>query len=663
MDTLGLQGVFAVSGNHEPAINRLDPLTTLTVSYTDEAVSGIAGIVHFDGSPIDARILQRMTDAIARRGPDGRGTWASSSAGLGHRMRCTTPEALEERQPLCDESGQVCLVLDGRIDNREELGKALEAKGARLRDRTDAELILKSYLLWGEDAPVRILGDFAFAIWDGRHGALFCVRDVFGIRPFNYYSGGNFVLIASELHQLFYDPRVKRVANEGMVAEYLSAQITHCEETLWEGIFRLPAAHLMWVRSGGIEKRRYWDFDLAKQVRYKTDEAYASHFLDLFRQAIRCRLRRCGPIGAYLSGGLDSSSVSVVANELLREQGRTEPLDTFSLIFPGMRCDESEYILETVRHAGLRSHLSPPFPTSMEYYDQQATCFQDFPGWPNGGAMSSPMCEGLRHTGTQVVLTGWGGNECLEGSGSYIITELAQEGRFLELIRAAKIGGAIDDARWWRVAFNYGIRGNIPLGVKRILRPLRPSQFGWLPAEFVKRTALLSRVEAFAAPRGASPIQQAMHSHFYAGWNAHFREGWDRNAAFVGVEERHPFFDRRLAEFAFALPERQRSHHGIVKIVLRNALQGRLPDSVIARQVQTDFTPIFTDAVCSQDGQDPFHSSTITARGWIKRRELSSFLQRARAGNLHDMWKLWAAVGIEIWCRQALEPFSELIAY
>src|SRR5271166_2728951 len=301
------------------------PLTTLTVSYTDEAVSGIAGIVHLDGSPINACILQRMTDAIARRGPNRSGTWVNGSAGLGHRMLCTTPEALGERQPLCDERGQVCLVLDGRVDNREELGKALETKGARLRDRTDAEIVLKSYLYWGEDAPVRILGDFAFAIWDARHNALFCARDVFGIRPFNYYCGGDFVVIASELHQLFGDLRVKRIANEGMVAEYLSAQITHCEETLWEGILRLPAAHLMWVRSGSIAKRRYWDFDFAKEIRYKDDEAYAGHFLDLFREAIRCRLRSCGPIGSYLSGGLDSSSVCVVANELLHHQpGRTE---------------------------------------------------------------------------------------------------------------------------------------------------------------------------------------------------------------------------------------------------------------------------------------------------------------------------------------------------
>ena len=172
----------------------------------------------------------------------------------------------------------------------------------------------------------------------------------------------------------------------------------------------------------------------------------------------------------------------------------------------------------------------------------------------------------------------------------------------------AKAEAPIADAQWWRLVFDYGVRPNIPSAVKRFLRPLRRwrRQFGWLPTEFVERTALLSRIQAFAAPRGASPVQQAMHSYFYSGWNAHFHESWDRNAAFLGIEQRHPFFDRRLAEFAFALPERQRSHRGLVKIVLRNALQGRLPESVIRRRVQADFTPTFTAAVRALDGKTPF---------------------------------------------------------
>ena len=620
-------------------------------------MSGIAGIVHFDLSPVDAHILQRMTDAIAHRGKDGGGTWAKGSVGLGHRMLRTTPEGLQERQPLCDESGMVCLVLDGRVDNREDLRKALEAQGAVLRNDTDAELVLKSYLQWGEDVPVRILGDFAFAVWDGRLSALFCARDIFGIRPLNYYCGDNFALIASELHQLFHDPSVRKVPNEGMVAEYLSAEITHCEETLWEGVLRLPPAHFMWIRSGGVEKHRYWNFDLTKEVRYKTGEEYAAHFLDLLREAVRCRLRCCGPIGSYLSGGLDSSSVSVIANELLREQGRAEPLDTFSLIYPGMSCDESAYIQATVEHAGLRSHLFPPIPPSMDYYYEKAGRYQDFPGWPNGGAMMAvPLEEGLREAGTRVMLTGWGGNECVEGIDNDLV-ELSSEGRLLELLSRAKAQAACGGPSWWRLAFDYGVRPNIPPAVKRGLKVLlrRKRRFECLPREFQDRTALLRRVEASTRPVGASPIQQYMYSCFYSGWATLFHEIWEREGALLGIELRHPFFDRRLAEFAFAIPERQRSHRGLVKIVLRNALQGRLPESVIRRRIQAEFTPVFKEAVDTIDAQGSFTCAEIEKRGWIIPSELFSCIQRFRAGESLNTWRLWAPIGMEIWCQRARE--------
>jgi asparagine synthase (glutamine-hydrolysing) len=433
-----------------------------------------------------------------------------------------------------------------------------------------------------------------------------------------------------------------------MVAEYLSGQITHCEETLWEGILRLPAAHCMWVRPGCIEKRRYWDFDLSKEIRYKTDEEYASQFLDLFREAVRCRLRSCGPIGSYLSGGLDSSSVSVMANELLREQGRKEPLDTFSLIFPGLNCDESEYIQATVEHAGLRSHLFPPIPPSMDYYREQASRYQDFPGWPNGGAMYLPLQEGLRQAGTLVMLTGWGGNECLDGS-SNSLDELLREGHLLELLRTAKAEAALWGSPWWRLVLDYGVRPNIPATVKRVLGPLRRRRFGWLPAEFQRRSALPSRVRASSAPPGANRFQQASYSHFYSGWAAHFHESWDRTGASLGVDQRHPFCDRRLAEFSFALPERQRSHRNLVKVVLRNALQGRLPDPVIRRRVPAEFTLTFTATLGALDGQGPFCAAAIAERGWIIPSELSAFLQKARAGESFDLWATWAPIGLEIW--------------
>ena len=163
---------------------------------------------------------------------------------------------------------------------------------------------------------------------------------------------------------------------------------------------------------------------------------------------------------------------------------------------------------------------------------------------------------------------------------------------------------------------------------------------------------MLKRLEAFPAPPDATPVQKALHWYFYFGYNVQAHETWDRDAVFLGIEHRHPFFDRRLAEFAFALPERQRSRHGVVKIVLRNAMQGRLPEAVIRRQVQADFMPIFASEVGALNGQEPFPGAAIGARGWIIPSELYVLLRKIRAGDTHYLWNVWAAVGIEIWNRR-----------
>src|SRR6266852_1652272 len=137
-------------------------------------MSGLAGIYNLDGRPVDPALLRRMTERIAHRGPDGSGYWIDGPVGLGHRMLHTTPESLQEKQPLLDETGKLCLVFDGRVDNREELKEALTAKGARLRTDTDVEIVLRAYECWGEECLKRIIGDFAFVIWDRRHHQLFC---------------------------------------------------------------------------------------------------------------------------------------------------------------------------------------------------------------------------------------------------------------------------------------------------------------------------------------------------------------------------------------------------------------------------------------------------------------------------------------------------------
>ena len=258
------------------------------------------------------------------------------------------------------------------------------------------------------------------------------------------------------------------------------------------------------------------------------------------------------------------------------------------------------------------------------------------------------------------MLTGFGGDECFEGSTTARMTDLAREGNLLELIRTAKAESTGSDA--WRMIFDYGVRPNIPAAWKVPVRSIRRRPFHWLSPEFVRRTNLLDRIQPVPL-KGATCVQEAMHSYFYAGFCAHFHESWDRTAALVGVEERHPFLDRRVAEFAFALPEEQRAHRGRSKIVLRKAMKGRLPIPVEERRLQTDFTPVMTAAVRVLWKQRPFPSDATLSCGWTVASEMAASLDRALDGNLKDIWRVWAAAGIDIWYSNSLRTSSRDVVW
>jgi asparagine synthase (glutamine-hydrolysing) len=379
-------------------------------------VSGIAGIYNLDGQPVDRALLGRMTDVIAHRGPDGAGHWICDSVGLGHRMLHTTSESLYEEQPVVHESGQLVLTADARIDNRKELIGTLAINGKPKEQITDAELILKAYGKWGGACPEKLLGDFAFAIWDGREHCLFCARDPLGIKPFYYHGDGRRFLFGSELCQLFADSFVGREPNEGMIGECLACAITDQEETLYRGVLRLPPAHFLFVRPGQLRKERYWDIDPSFSIRHQSNLEYAEHFLEIFTEAMRCRLRSHKPVGAFVSGGLDSSSIVSITQSLYHNGALADPgLETFSLIFPALDCDESNYIRDVVRMWGIKCNTVCAEELDASYYAADVSRYQDFPNYPNGS-----MCDRLRilarEKGFRVLLTGYGGDEWLTGS-------------------------------------------------------------------------------------------------------------------------------------------------------------------------------------------------------------------------------------------------------
>jgi asparagine synthase (glutamine-hydrolysing) len=307
-------------------------------------VSGLAALFRRDGAPADRRAAQEMLAAAPHRGPDGMWTRISGPVVLGHAKMAVTPEEEHEQQPLVSPRTDCAIIADVRLDNRDDLL-------ARLPDRpastlSDAELILRAYEAWGDDAPVHLLGDFAFVIWDPGRQRLVCARDPAGQRALFYRSDRATFAAASEIQQLLQDPTVRLVPNEERILDHLVPLNIHRIErdqaaTFYQGIYSVPAGHVLVVDREAVRARRYWQLEPPAELRYRRDDEYAEHYLALFSEVVRARLRSSRPVGVLLSGGLDSSSIVAVAQELYRS-GRAvdRGFSSLSFVFDGLECDE-----------------------------------------------------------------------------------------------------------------------------------------------------------------------------------------------------------------------------------------------------------------------------------------------------------------------------------
>lgn len=630
-------------------------------------MSGIAGLLCLDGAPADPAALERMAAALRHRGPDRQGRWHGGPVAMSHGMLHTTSESLEERQPLVSDDGGLCLTLDGRVDNREALRSALLAAGARPRFDTDAELVLQAYAAWGVACADRILGDFAFAIWDRPHRRLLCARDPLGMKPLYYRQGGSTLRWASELDALTEDPLAPLAPNEGMVGEHLAGLVTHLEETVWRGIRRVPPGHALVVDAGGIRAVRHWRVDPAREIRYGRDDEYAEHLLEILTGALRCRLRSHRPVGAHLSGGMDSSSLVASAQRLFR-QGLVADLgfETFSFVYPGLSCDESPHIRAVVDAFGLKANMVDYVRPDPGSWTRQSRRHRDLTAIPDGGAATAHFFALARERGMRVMLTGYGGNEWLEGTPLHLADLLARF-RLGALVRQARAD--MDFAGYPSLAstiWGGGLLPLVPPKARRLAGRLlgRSGVPRWIEPGFARATALADRIRPVEPePPFRTHAQRAIYRAGTSGSQVYSNEICERSAAEHELEERHPYHDRRLVEFMLAVPEEQRWHGPETKRTLRRAMRGLLPEAVRRRHVQGEFSVLYALAIEDLGGEDFFRHLAVAAAGWVKADEALAMCRRMQAlrargdeAYILEIWPLWAIVSTELWYRANVCP-------
>jgi asparagine synthase (glutamine-hydrolysing) len=556
-------------------------------------MSGIAGIIHFDGAPVEAGQIEKMTSAMAHRGPDGIHHWARGNVALGQCMLRTTPESLEETQPLTNEDESLVLVMDGRVDNWEELRRELLGRGAVLRTRADAELVLRAYAIWGEACPDRIIGEYAFFIWDARQRRLFAARDAAGTRHFYYHAGRGWFAFASEIKGLLALDRIEPKLNESRVFDYLVPEFDRDDVvgTFYQDILRLPAGHAMTVTERGVKTWRYWNPGELPENRFASLDECAEAFLEQMRIAVKCRLRSIGPIGAMLSGGLDSSSIVGLIRKEFREE-LSEPLHTFSLIRKDReKCKDWEHIEHMLKDGWIK----PTVITSADadgYYQAflDSIGSTDEPFALSHGLTYYVTYQAARQQGCRVVLDGIAGDLLFYGPNPSLAAALRSgQPRHIPAVLAAHRRHGLGSGR---MALARRVLANAaPVAVKSAYRKARAAitsptaEIALLEHDFANRELAARRAERDAAQAIAARGDQSIHAqHFTSGLLSFAHEVYGQIAFAAGVEPRSPLSDRRVIEFAVQAPLQAKLFSEWYKPLLRASMTGILPEDVRLRR-------------------------------------------------------------------------------
>lgn len=584
-------------------------------------MSGIAALYHRTGRFPQRRDAQRMLSAMPHRGPDGQSVWASGPVALGHAAHDTTPEAESERWPLTNRAETLALVADARIDNRAELIRTLQPSPAEDGTVTDAALILSAYQRWGRDCPVHLIGDYAFVLWDATEHCLFGARDATGVRPFFYRDApGEPFAVASEIKALRRASTGRWTIRDEQVGDYLAVLQPPPETTFYTSVYRLPPGHAIDVRPGRVRTWAYWELDPEREIRDASDGQVAEAFAERFDEAVRCRLRSNRPVGAYLSGGLDSSSIAVTARDL-RRRGAPEagagPLQTVSTVYDRFpSCDERRYMQAVLEQGGFDPLFIRADPVTPLDGLEDLVALHDEPFLAPNLPVKWHEHRLVAESGPTVLLDGHGGDEIVS-QGAARLHELARAGNWLTLageVRGlSRVYGETGAAqRWaslvWREAVQPRIqtRGWMRF-VARLLRKVGGRLRSLSPAAvrrplgsldivapgFRKQIQLEERRRTYLdQQRRVEKTARAQHyRHLMLPMQGQALEILDRTARARGLEVRFPFFDRRLVEFCLALPADQKLRNGYGRYILRAAMHERLPDPVRTRLSKVDFTP------------------------------------------------------------------------
>lgn len=608
---------------------------------------GIAGIV---GAACDNRgaVLDRMSAAIAHRGPDGVGKWQDEQVMLGHRRLSILDLTNAGHQPMVSHCGRYVMTYNGELYNYLEIRADLEARGVVFRSSCDSEVFLADYASNGANCLQRFNGMWACAIWDRERKTLFACRDRFGKKPFYFVICKEYLLFASEIKAILASDLVARRANPMAVADFCAERATdHTEETFFQGVRQLPPAGWLEWNGGNIQTGRFWALPGDGEELHSSDAA--ANARRILESATKLRLRADTPVGVLLSGGIDSSAVTCLA-------ARFSPstIHAFSTV-DTERVEEAKGIDQVLAsHPNVTVHYDTPDASCLAEELDRCVWHQEEPFADGSMLAHFRLMRLAREKGVKVLLTGQGADEVFAGYPGYLQVHLSG------LIANRRWEEAYQFAR--QVTFSgqplskLGVIGqSLPPTVSARVRARRSRHsVDWLVEEYARVSPDIAN--GYARAPGADPVNRALRESIEKRTLPGFLHYEDRNSMAFGVETRLPYLDYRIASEILPIPGRVKLRGGLPKALLRDATRGTVPPSIL-RRVEKQGYPAPLGRWLRESSADSKGRwlESIASCPLIKFRSWRKRYERFMAGDDRELTATWRGLVLSLWHQRFID--------
>ncbi len=625
---------------------------------------GIAGRFNFvTGAPVDEHMVRGMCGLIAHRGPDGEGVWTDGSIGLGHRRLAVIDLSPAGVQPMATTDGALWITFNGEIYNFLDLRRELEQRGHRFVSRTDTEVLLASYREYGFDCVNRLLGMFAFAIWDAPRRRLFIARDRFGKKPLFYHRDADGIAFASEPKAFFADPNFQTRPDLDALSDYLSYEYVPSPRSAFAGVSKLPPAHYLVVTDSGVRVERYWKLSYGRKCRVD-EETACEELRHHLREAVRARLLSDVPLGAFLSGGVDSSAVVA----LMADAGGP-PVKTFSIGFEEETFNELPYAREVARRYATDHHEFVVRPEASEIFSELVWHYNE--PYADASAIPTYYLSRLTRQYVTVALNGDAGDENFGGYRRYLPTRTSRLSDIAPAAARRAVGLLARGLPAGRHSASLLARGKswgtrfAADPAERYARRMTIFSPEWkndlCTASFMEAVGGRESLDLLATTYRHSDGATAVDAMTDVDVNHYLPDCLlvkvDIATMAHGLEGRSPLLDHRLVEFAATLPSTFKVRGTTTKYIFKRAVRDLVPRTALERPKHGFSVPLhrwFRNEL-RELTQDLLLDGRLAARGYFHPAVVRRLVDEHVTGVAGWQAQLWTLLMLESWHRMFVD--------